>query len=67
MNEFGPVSMSARRFAPWFSGPGRLTDRIYDYAQANKVPMAPPLGAHRLVAETVLDRYDQAVADHPAA
>lgn len=53
--------------APWFLGPGRLTDRIYDYAHANKVPMAPPLGAHRLVAETVLDRYDQAVAGHPAA
>jgi sirohydrochlorin ferrochelatase len=29
--------------------------------------MAPPLGAHRLVAETVLDRYDQALANHAAA
>lgn len=53
--------------APWFLGPGRLTDRIYDYAHANRIPMAPPLGAHRLVAETVLDRYEQALADHAAA
>jgi hypothetical protein len=25
--------------------------------------MAAPLGAHRLVAETVLDRFDEAIAD----
>lgn len=53
--------------APWFLGPGRLTDRIYEYAHTNRIPMAPPLGAHRLVAETVLDRYEQALADHAAA
>jgi hypothetical protein len=29
--------------------------------------MAPPLGAHRLVAATVLDRFDQAVANRMAA
>ena len=29
--------------------------------------MASPLGAHRLVAETVLDRFDQALATRAAA
>jgi hypothetical protein len=29
--------------------------------------MAAPLGAHRLVAETVLDRFDEAVAQRVAA
>jgi sirohydrochlorin ferrochelatase len=53
--------------APWFLAPGRITDRVCSYAQDNGIPMAPPLGAHRLVAETVLDRYDQALADEAAA
>lgn len=59
----------ARRLiiAPWFLAPGRITDRVYSYAQENGIPMAPPLGAHRLVAETVLNRYDQALAAHAAA
>ncbi len=52
---------------PWFLAPGCITDRVCTYAQDNSIPMAPPLGAHRLVAETVLDRYDQALADHAAA
>src|ERR1700677_121389 len=59
----------ARRLviAPWFLAPGRITDRVCTDARDNGIPMAPPLGAHRLVAETVLDRYDQALANHAAA
>ncbi|MCV7049471.1 sirohydrochlorin chelatase [Mycobacterium heidelbergense] len=59
----------ARRIviAPWFLAPGRITDVMWTYAQDNRIPMASPLGPHRLVAETVLDRYDQALADHVAA
>lgn len=59
----------ARRvvIAPWFLAPGRLPDRIAECAAAEGIPMAAPLGAHRLVAETVLDRFDEAVAEHMAA
>lgn len=59
----------ARRLviAPWFLAPGRITDRVSTYAQDNDIPMAPTLGTHRLVAETVLDRYDQALAGQAAA
>lgn len=53
--------------APWFLAPGRITDRVWTYARDNGIAMAAPLGAHRLVAETVLDRYDQALADKVAA
>jgi sirohydrochlorin ferrochelatase len=53
--------------APWFLAPGRITDRVSAYAQRNNIRMAPTLGAHRLVAETVLDRYDQALAQRVAA
>jgi sirohydrochlorin ferrochelatase len=53
----------ARRvvIAPWFLAPGRLPDRVRDFAHDADVAMAEPLGAHRLVAETVLDRYEQAL------
>ena len=59
----------ARRLviAPWFLAPGRLTDRVLEYAAAQGIPMAAPLGSHRLVAETVLDRFDTAVAEPLAA
>jgi sirohydrochlorin ferrochelatase len=59
----------ARRvvIAPWFLAPGRLTDRVAKYAAAEGIPIAAPLGAHRLVAETVLDRFDAAVAESIAA
>jgi sirohydrochlorin ferrochelatase len=59
----------ARRMvvAPWFLAPGLLPDRIAKYAAAEGIPMAAPLGAHRLVAETVLDRFDEAVAERVAA
>jgi sirohydrochlorin ferrochelatase len=59
----------ARRvvIAPWFLAPGRLTDRIAKYAAVEGIPMAAPLGAHRLVAETVLDRFDAAAFERIAA
>jgi sirohydrochlorin ferrochelatase len=59
----------ARRvvIAPWFLAPGRLTDRVTNYAAAEGIPMAAPLGAHPLVAETVLDRFDAAAAEPIAA
>jgi sirohydrochlorin ferrochelatase len=59
----------ARRIviAPWFLAPGRITDRVWTYARDNGIPMAAPLGAHRLVAETVLDRYDQTLTEDAAA
>jgi sirohydrochlorin ferrochelatase len=53
--------------APWFLAPGRLTDRVAKYAAAEGIPMATPLGSHRLVAETVLDRFDEALAERIAA
>jgi len=53
----------ARRvvIAPWFLAPGRLPDRVQGFADDAGVAMAEPLGSHRLVAETVLDRFDQAL------
>jgi YD repeat-containing protein len=59
----------ARRIAlaPWFIAPGRITDRVADLAAELNVAMAEPLGAHPLVAATVLDRFDHAVARGLAA
>jgi sirohydrochlorin ferrochelatase len=53
----------ARRvvIAPWFLAPGRLPDRVRNFADDAGIAMAAPLGAHQLVAETVLDRFDQAL------
>ncbi len=55
----------ARRvvIAPWFLAPGRLPDRVQRFAVGAGIEMAAPLGAQRLVAETVLDRFDQAQRD----
>jgi sirohydrochlorin ferrochelatase len=53
--------------APWFLAHGRITDRVAEYAYAQGISMAEPLGTHRLVAETVLDRFDGEVAAHVAA
>jgi sirohydrochlorin ferrochelatase len=53
--------------APWFLAPGRITDRVADFAVAQGIPMSAPLGAHRQVAETVLDRFDAAQTVHAAA
>lgn len=59
----------ARRLviAPWFLAPGFITDGVSTFARDNDIVMAAPLGSHRLVAETVLDRYDAALADDAAA
>jgi sirohydrochlorin ferrochelatase len=59
----------ARRvvLAPWFIAPGRITDRVAEIAGAAGVSMAEPLGAHPLMAATVLDRFDRAVAARAAA
>ncbi|OBH52830.1 sirohydrochlorin chelatase [Mycobacterium sp. E2479] len=59
----------ARRLviAPWFLAPGLITDGVSNFARDNGILMAAPLGAHRLVAETVLDRYDEALAEDAAA
>ncbi|MEB3020698.1 sirohydrochlorin chelatase [[Mycobacterium] crassicus] len=48
--------------APWFLAHGRITDGIADYAARAGIPMAEPLGAHRLVAATVLDRVETVLA-----
>lgn len=44
--------------APWFLAHGIITDRVATHAAAQGIPMAEPLGAHNLVAATVLDRFD---------
>ena len=53
--------------APWFLTHGTITDRVAKFAAAQRIPMAQPLGAHRLVAETVLDRFDEVAAVPRAA
>ncbi|OBJ39545.1 sirohydrochlorin ferrochelatase [Mycolicibacterium mucogenicum] len=53
--------------APWFLAHGTITDRVAEFAAAQRIPMAQPLGAHRLVAETVLDRFDEVAAVPRAA
>lgn len=59
----------ARRvvMAPWFLAPGLITDRVSAYARENGISMAAPLGEHPLVAETLLDRYEQALVEETAA
>lgn len=61
--------LGARRIAvaPWFIAAGRITDRIAAVCSSTEIVMAEPLGAHRLVAATVLDRFDSAVAQRLAA
>jgi sirohydrochlorin ferrochelatase len=53
----------ARRvvIAPWFLAPGRIPDRVDRFARDAAIKTAAPLGSHRLVAETVLDRFDRAL------
>lgn len=53
--------------APWFIAPGRITDRVAAIADTHGAVMAEPLGAHPLLAATVLDRFDRAVAARLAA
>jgi sirohydrochlorin ferrochelatase len=53
--------------APWFIAGGRITDRVAAIATAEGIAMAEPLGAHPLLAETLLDRFDRAIAQRLAA
>jgi sirohydrochlorin ferrochelatase len=53
--------------APWFLAPGLIPDRVERFAAKAGIEMAAPLGADRLVAETVLDRFSQATAGQIAA
>lgn len=53
--------------APWFLAHGRITDRVKAFAETQGIAMSAPLGAHRQVAETVLDRFDAALALRAAA
>lgn len=53
--------------APWFLAPGKIIDRVTEFAAAQGIPMSSPLGAHRQVAATVLDRFDAVVAARAAA
>ena len=61
--------LGARRIAmaPWFIAGGRITDRVAAIAAAEGIAMAEPLGAHPLLAETLLDRFDSAIAQRLAA
>jgi len=61
--------LGARRIAlvPWFIASGRITDRVAATAAAEGIAMAEPLGAHPLLAETLLDRFDRAIAQRLAA
>jgi sirohydrochlorin ferrochelatase len=58
-------AMGARHVvvAPWFLAHGRITDRVTEFAAGQGMELAEPLGAHRLVAATVLDRFDRALAE----
>jgi sirohydrochlorin ferrochelatase len=58
-------SMGAGRvvIAPWFLAHGRITDRVAEFAAAQGIELAEPLGAHRLVSAAVLERFDRAVAE----
>jgi sirohydrochlorin ferrochelatase len=53
--------------APWFLAHGRITDRVAEYARTQGIPVAEPLGSHPLVAATLLDRFDRAMAFRAAA
>jgi sirohydrochlorin ferrochelatase len=53
--------------APWFLAHGRITDRVAEFAAGQNIPMSAPLGSHRLVADTVLDRFDTVLAERAAA
>ena len=35
--------------APWFLAHGRITDRVANYASAQGISMAEPLGSHNLL------------------
>ena len=53
--------------APWFLASGKILDRVAAFARAQHISISYPLGAHRQVAETVLDRFDTVVAERAVA
>jgi sirohydrochlorin ferrochelatase len=53
--------------APWLLAPGLLPDRVRTFADRAGIPMALPLGAHDLIAATVVDRFDQTATVERAA
>lgn len=53
--------------APWFLAHGKITDRVAAYARREGIEMSEPLGAHRLVAATVLDRVEALLREPVAA
>lgn len=53
--------------APWFLAHGTITDRVADTAARLDMSMTAPLGAHNLIAATLLDRYDEATLSTVAA
>ncbi|CAN5276427.1 sirohydrochlorin chelatase [soil metagenome] len=53
--------------APWFLAPGKITDRVAEFAAHHGMVMSQPLGSHNLVAATVLDRFDAVAAESLAA
>ena len=59
----------ARRIvvAPWFLAPGKICDRVHHLAATSGIAMAEPLGAHDLVAQIVLDRFDASLTARTAA
>jgi len=61
------AGVSRIALAPWFIAPGLITDRVADIAAAADVAMAAPLGAHPLLAATVLDRVDRALGARQVA
>jgi sirohydrochlorin ferrochelatase len=64
LRQLGAARIAA---APWFISAGRITDRVAAITSEAGIAMAEPLGAHRLVAVAVLDRFDEAVAKRLAA
>ncbi|MBA0048808.1 sirohydrochlorin chelatase [Mycobacteroides sp. LB1] len=48
--------------APWFLSPGLLLDQVRAVAAESGIRVAAPLGADRLVAEVVVERYVSTVA-----
>jgi sirohydrochlorin ferrochelatase len=61
IDELRRTGVSRIALAPWFIAPGRITDRVAAIAAAADVAVAEPLGAHPLLAATVLDRVDRAL------
>ncbi len=61
IEELRRVGAERIALAPWFIAPGRITDRVAAVAAAADVAVADPLGAHPLLAATVLDRVDRAL------